>query len=286
MTAQTDMNQDPIKKIKYSILDPTGNITALVESEVPSDRRQETASMIMKAHPEIEQVGFVSGDKLTMAGGEFCGNASMCAAALKMIREAEAGTAQTDESVEQRKPRQFRMTVSGVPEAVTVRIAARDRLAFEAAVHMPPARYIEYRYFSYRDLNGTLGVVALEGITHIMIESDSAFYALKDRKDEAEEAVRSWCSELEADGIGLIFMDQSGTLIPLVWIRSAGTMFWEQSCASGTAAAGMYLADRICGPIDEVFREPGGNLRVMSDPLNANTWLLGSVRFLNEYNSL
>ena len=82
--------------IKYSILDPTGNITALVESEVAVERQPAAAEAIMKRHTEVEQVGFVRFDpeegidaQLRMAGGEFCGNASLCTAALYLMRNGK-----------------------------------------------------------------------------------------------------------------------------------------------------------------------------------------------------
>ena len=76
--------------MKYCIFDPTGNVTALVETEVEPPLQPAAAAEIMRRHPGTEQVGFLSdpepGEKgihavRRMAGGEFCGNASMCAAA-------------------------------------------------------------------------------------------------------------------------------------------------------------------------------------------------------------
>ena len=78
--------------LKYSIWDPTGNITALVETQTSIDRQPEVAARIMDLHPEVEQVGFVSKvlrPYLRMAGGEFCGNASMCAAAWLALGRGE-----------------------------------------------------------------------------------------------------------------------------------------------------------------------------------------------------
>ena len=46
--------------LKYSILDPTGNITALVESPVPVSGQPSVADAVMERHPDVEQVGFVS----------------------------------------------------------------------------------------------------------------------------------------------------------------------------------------------------------------------------------
>jgi diaminopimelate epimerase len=84
------MKDGNTREIKYCIFDPTGNITALVETGVEEARQPEVASLIMSRHPDVEQIGFVcfseqNGDadvSLRMAGGEFCGNATMSAAAL------------------------------------------------------------------------------------------------------------------------------------------------------------------------------------------------------------
>ena len=37
--------------VRYSILDPTGNITALVESPVEPERQPELAAELMRRHP-------------------------------------------------------------------------------------------------------------------------------------------------------------------------------------------------------------------------------------------
>lgn len=67
------------------ILNPGGNITALVEW-IPINRsaRKTINDKIMKVFPKVEQVGFLdrSIPRLEMAGGEFCGNATRCAAYL------------------------------------------------------------------------------------------------------------------------------------------------------------------------------------------------------------
>ena len=92
-----------MEDLKYYIFDPTGNITALVESGVAAADQSAVASRIMERHPDVEQVGFITyaddaaaADvpvSLRMAGGEFCGNATMCTAALYMIRENMPGSA-------------------------------------------------------------------------------------------------------------------------------------------------------------------------------------------------
>ena len=41
--------------LRYSIIDPTGNITALVEDEVAVADQPRVASRIMALHPQVEQ---------------------------------------------------------------------------------------------------------------------------------------------------------------------------------------------------------------------------------------
>ena len=75
-------------ELDYVLMDPTGNVTALVRTPAPAERQPELARILMDAEPSAEQAGFLSsgGDgadvALRMAGGEFCGNAAMCAGAL------------------------------------------------------------------------------------------------------------------------------------------------------------------------------------------------------------
>ena len=69
-------------KIKFKIYNPAGNITALVIGDKYSlEERKIINNKIMSEDSRIEQVGFVSETekRLTMAGGEFCGNATRSA---------------------------------------------------------------------------------------------------------------------------------------------------------------------------------------------------------------
>jgi histidine racemase len=67
--------------MKYIIYDPGGNKTAFVIGDYYKNKK-EINDIILSKHKDVEQVGFISTkeNKLTMAGGEFCGNATRCAA--------------------------------------------------------------------------------------------------------------------------------------------------------------------------------------------------------------
>ncbi len=264
--------------MKVCILNPTGNITALAEGPVPPSEQPAVAAKLMERHPAVEQVGFVRfteeggvDAELRMAGGEFCGNASMCAAALALLRcGGERG--------------EVSLRVSGAGDPVRVRLEKSGENAFRAGVRMPKAQAIEKRSFAFEGRTGSLLLVRMEGISHLLVEKDSGFFALRDDCAAAERAVRLWCRELEADGLGLMFLERETLrLIPLVYVPGSATCFWENSCASGSAAVGMALAARNGEAAELSLSEPGGILRVASDPRSGETWLFGQVRLTETY---
>lgn len=272
------------KSIQYSIFDPTGNITALVETGVETGLQPSVAARIMEQRPEVEQVGFVrfaprgGGPSLRMAGGEFCGNAAMSAAALYLIRRSEGREAPPPGGEET-----VRLRVSGAAQPVEVRLRAEVPDCFRAGVHMPPALGIDNREFAYGALFGKLPVVRMEGISHIVIEPDSVFWALLADRAAAGRAVRDWCAALSASCLGLMFLDGEAPrrrLTPLVYVPGSGTVFWESSCASGSTAVGMYLATKTGASVDLSLQEPGGVLRVVSDPARGETWLYGKTKLV------
>ena len=120
------------REIPYVLMDPTGNRTILAEGDVPEARQPAAASRLMELEPSAEQVGFLSrsgGLALRMAGGEFCGNAAMCAAVLHGIR---SGLDQGRVSV----------AVSGAEEPVTVEFSALPGGLWRGQVDMPRPRAV------------------------------------------------------------------------------------------------------------------------------------------------
>jgi len=260
--------------MRCSILDPTGNITALVESPVAEAEQPAVAERIMRLHPEVEQVGFLTPmgaeglPKLRMAGGEFCGNAAMSAAALLLLNSGRDGGA-------------LSLRVSGASEPVALRLQ-RDGEGFRAEALMPPALAVTEEDFAFEGLRARLPLVRLEGICHIIVEEGSPLFALREKREEAEQAVRRFCAALSAPGLGLLFLEAGGAerrMTPLVYIPGGDTVFWENSCASGSAAVGMALEARK-GAAELTLHQPGGALRVKSD---GRTRLYGRVRLVGRF---
>ena len=282
------MDAWPDGGLRYHIFDPTGNITALVEGEIAVEMQPLVAMRIMERHPQVEQVGFVSNggvaDKsdvhatLRMAGGEFCGNASMCAAAWFALGDKETHDSQDQATVWLR--------VSGASQPVEIHLTKADDGAFQTSICMPKAQAIKMVVLAFEHLEGALPLVRMEGISHLVVAQSSAFASLAKAKKDAERAVRQWCDELGFDGLGMMFLDDGASefcLTPLVYVPGSDTVFWENSCASGSVAVGMYLAAKAATPTSVTLHEPGGTLRVESDPDTARTWLYGSVRLMHEY---
>ena len=268
--------------LRYSIFDPTGNITALVETPVAISAQPAAAASIMRRHPEVEQVGFVRlarssaeetvDAELRMAGGEFCGNTSMSAGALLLLRRGGKTAGE----------QKLRLRVSGASRPVELRLREEGEKTFRAGVCMPRALAIEEQDFAFADLRGRLKLVRMQGISHIVIPESSPFFTLKEERERAEAAVRAWCGALSAECLGLMFLENGERLTPLVYVPGSGTVFWESSCASGTAAVGMALAVEEAGPVSLALLEPGGSLRVESDPVTGETWLYGQTRLTEE----
>ena len=200
--------------ISYTKIDPAGNITVIVDSFVPREQQSRVASELMKRDVTIEQVGFLEKPndpccavRLQMMGGEFCGNASLSAAAVIFSRAGLGEGLYCEELFE----------VSGAPEPVKISGNMVNRACFEGY---------------------TFPLVRFPGICHAIVPAGAI------NPERAEAVIASWCRQLSADALGLMFFDRDKcTLTPLVYVASTDTAVWEGSCASGTAAVAAYLAE-------------------------------------------
>ena len=306
------------REIDYAVMDPTGNITILVETPVPEASQPFVAEQLMKLEPEAEQVGFLAlppadGERdsvpgaadggedqaaditprlsLRMAGGEFCGNASMSAAVHAVLRE-------------EKKEDDILLNVSGAAEPVRVQVracggesSAETARRFRGTVEMPrPVRIREVRLpLEEADAERPaveVPAVEFEGITHLIIaETGEAAEKTEEGQGEntaparirrnAEKLAPVWCHALGAEALGLMFLNEKeGTMTPFVYVPAAGTLVWENSCASGTTAVGAYLSRRNSGgSFCLELRQPGGSLEI-SAGADGRLFLGGTVRLL------
>lgn len=256
----------------YSVFDPTGNITAIVTSCVPTAERNRTAAEVMGMEPTVEQLGFLlpGGEnydgELQMAGGEFCGNASMSAAAqLAMDDGMQPGTCRT-----------MILKVSGSLTPVAVDLACVTPACFRGRVAMPLALKVTDLSFQTSGLRAP--VVFMEGIIHVILRECFGI-------ERAEALLPAMCGELHADAMGIMLTDEGLTRItPIVYVPGANTLVREHSCASGTAAVGAYLAAKTGKKVRKSFAQPGGTLAVEAVP-NGAIFIEGMVTRVKKQNN-
>ena len=235
--------------ISYTKIDPSGNITLIVDSFVPREDQSRIAALLMERDPEAEQVGFLEAPKdpccsvrLQMMGGEFCGNATLSAAAVVM---RQLGLDAGDMLIE----------VSGSPGSVKVTGVMSAPGRFDGEVDMPlPESIYECSFLDGFDCH-TLPLVRFPGICHAIVSAGTL------TREKAEAVIGTWCRQIGSEALGLMFFDKDkNTLTPLVYVESTGTAVWEGSCASGTAAVASYLAELDGEHASVCLFEPRGRL--------------------------
>ena len=248
--------------IQYIKADPTGNITALVESFSGNLSPQQAAEKVFSADSSIEQLGFLSesprGDiALTMAGGEFCGNACLCAAAVHLRR---SGLDNAELSVD----------ISGAEDCVAVKISRSGENEYSGNLEMPMPLGIE----EIETPLGLLPLVRFPGISHLIVRGGCS-------PARAEELIAPLCTELGCEALGImIYNEGKSSLLPLVYVPGALTLCWEHSCASGSSALGAWLAQRRGESTSLRLSQPGGTLGIhanFSDGSLRSLILEGSV---------
>jgi diaminopimelate epimerase len=250
-------------EIKFAKMNPTENMTILVESPLPREKYGETAARLM-AYGSLfaEQVGYIeqptsalSRSRLHMMGGEFCGNATMSMAALIAFDDGVMGGQKTTISLE----------VSGTEGILCCEVCPcidEEKTAL-ASVGMPPVTGIEKRIFHFEGDTFETTAVRTQGITHLLIDTETDVQ--KPWRSIAERAIIPWNEEMKADALGIMLFKKTGTgytMDPLVYVEGSKSLTWERGCGTGTAAMGAYLAWKNKSPISVNIEQPGGRIKV------------------------
>ena len=199
-------------EVEYIIYNPAGNITALVlGDEYNSEQRKLINNAIMEREKRVEQVGFLSqkDKKLTMAGGEFCGNATRCAALYYIKKE---------ESIE------LKINNNKIKAGI-------DCDTLEVWCEVPIEEY------KIEKICETIYKVVLKGITLLVVKDIESY---KELKQSAINLIKKY--NLDDDAIGVMFVDNAEDIIkvyPIVWVKEIDTLFFENACGSGTIAVTM-----------------------------------------------
>ena len=235
-----------MKPVRYVILNPSGNLTALVTEWGGAEDEAEITARLMQ---ESEQVAYLDPPsqpgalaRVRLMGGEFCGNAAMAAAGW-LVRDRLRNSRELTVPIE----------VSGTPDVLICKIRRLED-GFEGTVEMP--RVLEIRPAIIGGISMT--EVRMEGITHLVRESREV-----PDKEKAEALLKAFAEESGEEAAGLLIRDpETGVTQPLVYVRGSGTLVWETACGSGTAAIGALEAWRKgSGTVETQVIQPGGILR-------------------------
>lgn len=231
------------REYTVAVLDPAGNVTAIVCSDVPAAERARVAAQILRL-PElgIEQVAFLTAPRsggeirLEMMGGEFCGNALRCAGFYQALRNGAQGKS---------------CVFAEISGADGVQPVMADTAEGTASTVMPlplsvqPAGWVDVQ----------AARVTFAGITHFVIDCAQPDETLVQRAIAAAP---------EASAVGAIFLDRAcGSIKPVVFVRETASCVAENSCASGSVATAVVLTADFADGITEIgIGQPGGTLEV------------------------
>ena len=250
------------KELSYVLMDPSKNITILVETDIPLNDQVKVAEVLLKKEKTAEQVGFITlkNDNiyLRMAGNEFCGNATMSAAAY-YVKEKDLKSANV------------KVNVSN--QLVNVQIDYITDDVWQGIVDMPKAiKVIDIKFPN----NEILPVVFFEGIAHIIYKSNI-------NRASAEALIKEWCSFLNVEALGIMFVDDYFTKVtPLVYVKAVDTLYWENACASGSSAVGVWLSKKENKEVKVSLTQAGGDVLEVSVDKNGNIKLKGVVSYISK----
>ena len=228
-------------ELRYTVIDPTKNITLLVTTPVPRDVQPRVAAELLRRERDAEQVGFAEGlaagkPRLQMMGGEFCGNATR---AYGMYIARQKGGLSS-----------VKLRVSGCDHIVTAQV---DLVAGTARAEMPCPRSVQR--ITANGHEGTL--VDLTGIAHLVVEGVKP-------SEEFFRAVEPVFSQIAGlDACGVIFLDaETHRMTPLVKVIDTNSLVWEGSCGSGSVACAVAQSEQMeNGGFSCDYIQPAGVVR-------------------------
>ena len=101
---------------------------------------------------------------------------------------------------------------------------------------------------------------------HIVRDYDNVAHIVRD--DEGSTIVRPYDKVIELK------------MIPLVYVKSVDTLYWESSCASGTTAVGAYFAKDTNKCVNINVRQPSGEILNITCENDGRLLLKGKVKYL------
>lgn len=239
------------KSIEYTVLNPSGNITALVlTQDIGKSDYTHIAKEILQKNKQVEQVGFLTkfvtkdGNtiwKINMSGDEFCGNATRAFASY--IYNSKF----VDKDV-------FEVMCSGCNDIITATVGKTSKndnnfdvnnSFIELPINKEISIFFEKQSISFEENDIEVFVVKLSGITHILIDKkyQSVLLSKNNDKDNCVKNIISSVNLDEEKAVGVIFYNEENNQIdPFVWVKDVDTVYNENACGSGSLAYGIKVA--------------------------------------------
>lgn len=245
------------KEIDFLKFNPTQNMTVLVNTNSSAEDYQSIASQLMSyENVHAEQVGFIQKSSkgeavlsLQMAGGEFCGNACMAAAANVAFEKG----LETDDLME------IFLEASGADDLVACQVK-NVQGSYYCQVNMPIPEKIDQKVIECDGDELHVAIVRYREFFHIVLEVEEF--------DDQMRARAQKLAKLLGVTIGnalvgvLLFKSDTNELAPLIYVPQVGSLIWERGCGSGTASLGAYLSWKSRNSIESSIKQPGGTIHV------------------------
>ena len=221
--------------IDYEILNPSGNITALVTKDYNIEEYKKIANFIMEKDSRIEQVGFLkkinvnknkTEYKLEMSGMEFCGNASR-AFAYYLYKEKYV------------KENEFNILISGYNKPIKSKVEIINNEYYsiiELEFNCKFEDKIEINKLNEKNIY----IIKLSGITHILLNMDIFTFNENNCLNEAKDIINK-LNFLNKEAVGVIWY-KNNKINPIVWVKNINSLFYENACGSGSLAFGILYS--------------------------------------------
>lgn len=217
-----------MKICSFSQFSPGGNLTLFLQEECPPlPLRAKICKKAMKAI-NAEQAAFVDFEKhiLTMAGDEFCINATLAFGALLDFQVLRS---------EQNEARIYTVEVSGLEAPIELHVDGTEPLwQVEAILPMPE--------FRLNKIDSGISIVELPGISHLLMRIDR-LPSPEEGASLGPQYIKKHRLEFEqAAGVIWFTQNEEGlNIMPFVAVPEAGTAMLESSCGSGSLALALSL---------------------------------------------
>ena len=217
------------KTIEYEILNPSGNISALVVKDFPREKYKEIANQIMKNNSKVEQVGFLkkysdSIFRLEMAGLEFCGNFSRAFACF-LVKEKYVSM------------NTFQISVTGYDDLIECKVEQKDG-NYYSSINMkllkPINDLIQKKVLNNQDVY----LVNLPGISHLLLDQNKFEFNEETCLIDAKKILQE-LNLINLPAVGVVWF-KSDRINPVVYVKDIDSLFYENSCGSGSISYGLY----------------------------------------------